>query len=202
METAVVSQLIDQYGMDVMRFCRSLTRCACDAEDLYQQTFLKLLQLRVKVEREQNPRAFLFSIWKNECRKWGRRAAIAPSSSLEELQEQPPLEPPDGGDLQQQVLDRMCQQELARAVQRLEEKYRSPVILMYRFGMGIDEIARIERVPKGTIKQAQPGQKTASQRNGGTRLCTGILERNHLICCCARPCSRKQQKNSRRSSAP
>ena len=101
METAVVSQLIDQYGMDVMRFCRSLTRCACDAEDLYQQTFLKLLQLQVKVEREQNPRAFLFSIasgiWKNECRKWGRRAAIAPSSSLEELQEQPPPEPPDGG---------------------------------------------------------------------------------------------------------
>ena len=138
METAVVSQLIDQYGMDVMRFCRSLTRCACDAEDLYQQTFLKLLQLRVKVEREQNPRAFLFSIasgiWKNECRKWGRRTDIAPSSSLEEL------------------LEQMCQQELARAVQRLEEKYRSPVILMYRFGMGIDEIARIERVPKGTIK--------------------------------------------------
>lgn len=156
METAVVSQLIDQYGMDVMRFCRSLTRCACDAEDLYQQTFLKLLQLQVKVEREQNPRAFLFSIasgiWKNECRKWGRRTDIAPSSSLEELQEQPPQEPPDGGDLQQQVLDRMCRQELARAVQRLEEKYRSPVILMYRFGMGIDEIARIERVPKGTIK--------------------------------------------------
>ncbi len=155
METAVVSQLIDQYGMDVMRFCRSLTRCACDAEDLYQQTFLKLLQLRIKVEREQNPRAFLFSIasgiWKNERRKWGRRSAIAPSSSLEELRE-PPREPPDGGDLQQQVLDRMCQQELARAVQRLEEKYRSPVILMYRFGMGIDEIARIERVPKGTIK--------------------------------------------------
>ena len=91
METAVVSQLIDQYGMDVMRFCRSLTRCACDAEDLYQQTFLKLLQLRVKVEREQNPRAFLFSIasgiWKNECRKWGRRTDIAPSSSLEELLE-------------------------------------------------------------------------------------------------------------------
>lgn len=101
METAVVSQLIDQYGMDVMRFCRSLTRCACDAEDLYQQTFLKLLQLRVKVEREQNPRAFLFSIasgiWKNECRKWGRRTDIAPSSSLEELLEQPPQEPPDGG---------------------------------------------------------------------------------------------------------
>ena len=153
METAVVSQLIDQYGMDVMRFCRSLTRCACDAEDLYQQTFLKLLQLQVKVEREQNPRAFLFSIasgiWKNECRKWGRRTDIAPSSSLEELREQ---QPPDEGDLQQQVLDRMCRQELARAVQRLEEKYRSPVILMYRFGMGIDEIARIERVPKGTIK--------------------------------------------------
>ena len=83
---------------------------------------------------------------------YGDRLRRGVEEPLEELLEQPPQEPPDGGDLQQQVLDRMCRQELARAVQRLEEKYRSPVILMYRFGMGIDEIARIERVPKGTIK--------------------------------------------------
>lgn len=31
METEMVSQLIDQFGMDVMRFCRKLTFCSEDA---------------------------------------------------------------------------------------------------------------------------------------------------------------------------
>lgn len=92
METEMVSQLIDQFGMDVMRFCRKLTFCSEDAQDLYQQTFLKLMELRVAIRKEENPRAFLFSIangiWKNECRKLRRRARIAPSISISRMQEE------------------------------------------------------------------------------------------------------------------
>ena len=42
MEIEVVSELIEQYGTEVMIFCRRLTGCVPDAQDLYQQTFLKL----------------------------------------------------------------------------------------------------------------------------------------------------------------
>ena len=37
MEAAVVSELVDRYGMDLLRFCKKLTWCSADAEDLYQQ---------------------------------------------------------------------------------------------------------------------------------------------------------------------
>lgn len=88
METEMVSQLIDQFGMDVMRFCRKLTFCSEDAQDLYQQTFLKLMELRVAIRKEENPRAFLFSIangiWKNECRKLRRRARQKLKTEMEE----------------------------------------------------------------------------------------------------------------------
>lgn len=108
MEIEVVSELIEQYGTEVMIFCRRLTGCVPDAQDLYQQTFLKLMEMRVRIEREKNPRAFIFavanSIWKNERRKLMRRALIAPSFSLEDAQTQDVLELPDTEDTQQQQL--------------------------------------------------------------------------------------------------
>ena len=105
MEIEVVSELIEQYGTEVMIFCRRLTGCVPDAQDLYQQTFLKLMEMRVRIEREKNPRAFIFavanSIWKNERRKLMRRALIAPGFSLEDEQTQDALELPDTEDTQQ-----------------------------------------------------------------------------------------------------
>ena len=151
MEIEVVSELIEQYGTEVMIFCRRLTGCVPDAQDLYQQTFLKLMEMRVRIEREKNPRAFIFavanSIWKNERRKLMRRALIAPSFSLEDAQTQDALELTDTEDTQQQVIERICRQQLSLAVQRLEPKFRTPILLM-----SIEQIAQIERVPKGTIK--------------------------------------------------
>ena len=124
METEMVSELIEQYGTEVMIFCRRLTGCVPDAQDLYQQTFLKLMEMRVKIEREKNPRAFVFavanSIWKNERRKLMRRALLAPTFSLEDAQGQDAFELPDIEDTQQQVMERICRQQLSAAVQRLE----------------------------------------------------------------------------------
>ena len=53
MEIEVVSELIEQYGTEVMIFCRRLTGCVPDAQDLYQQTFLKLMEMRVRIERRK-----------------------------------------------------------------------------------------------------------------------------------------------------
>ena len=155
MEAAVVSELVDQYGADVMRFCRKLTLCSIDAEDLYQQTFLKLMEMKINIRKEENPRALLFAvangIWRNECRKLLRRAHIAPSVSISQMEEEE-RQPSDEADTQKQVLGRMQREALLAAVQRLEMKYRIPILLMYSFGMKVDEIARVEHLPKGTVK--------------------------------------------------
>lgn len=164
MDAQTVSALVDRYGEDVMRFCRRLSASPADAEDLYQQTFLKLMGLRVRLEEEQNPRAYLFAlangIWKNERRKRMRRAGIAPSVSLDTgFAERASAE-----DTQSQVEQTICHQALAQAVQQLEPKFRVPVLLRYSFGMEISEIARIEHLPQGTVKSRLNRAKTKLRR--------------------------------------
>lgn len=164
MDAQTVSALADRYGEDVMRFCRRLSVSPTDAEDLYQQTFLKLMGLRVRLEEEQNPRAYLFSlangIWKNECRKRMRRAAIAPSVSLDAGA----VGQESAEDTQGQVEKALCHQALARAVQQLEPKFRTPILLRYSFGMEISEIARIEHLPQGTVKSRMNRAKRKLRR--------------------------------------
>lgn len=43
-----LKQYIDAYGKDLFSFCCSVTRSCQEAEDLYQDTFLKLYELREK----------------------------------------------------------------------------------------------------------------------------------------------------------
>ena len=86
--------------------------------------------------------------WKNECRKSGRRAQIAPTVSTEEEQESGAAR----RDVQDDVLNGFLYEELAQAVQNLESKYQTPIVLMYYFDMKIEDIARIERVAQGTVK--------------------------------------------------
>ncbi|MCL1949793.1 MAG: hypothetical protein FWF59_08685 [Turicibacter sp.] len=49
MQAFEVERLVDEVGADVYRFCRKLCGSKPDSEDLYQQTFLKLLDLKQKL---------------------------------------------------------------------------------------------------------------------------------------------------------
>ena len=62
---------------------------------MYQDTFLKTLELLDKIQKDGNPKSYLLSvairIWKNRNRKINRRNSIAPMESEE------PMEPAAGG---------------------------------------------------------------------------------------------------------
>ena len=81
MHAEEVARLVDRFGPEIYRYCHRLTGRTQQAEDLYQQTFLKCLELTLTLDERSNPRALLFSlaggIFKNEQRKAGRRLAIA-----------------------------------------------------------------------------------------------------------------------------
>lgn len=76
----------------------------------------------------------------------------------------------DSADTQSQVLEQMQQEELRRAVERLEPKYKTPIILMYTFGMKVEEIAKIEHLPQATVKtrlrRARQKLKTEMEERG------------------------------------
>ena len=69
-------RLFQEYGTPLFRFCRSVLRNSGDAEDVLQETFLKLLDhLQLGGER-RNLKSWLFTVAANACRdrmRWRMR---------------------------------------------------------------------------------------------------------------------------------
>ena len=68
-----IERCIDEFGTDIYRFCQKLCVDKSDAEDLYQQTFLKALETEWTLDWEKNPKALFFSLAHN---LWKRPDAV------------------------------------------------------------------------------------------------------------------------------
>lgn len=68
------------YGRSVYSFCQKLTKDKAEAEDLYQDTFLKMVELYDRLDIRQNPKSYLLSVavnlWRNKKRKFSWRQCI------------------------------------------------------------------------------------------------------------------------------
>ncbi len=92
MEKQQLEKYINEYGRDIYLFCKRLTQNKNTADDLYQETFLKLWELD-NVNDTENPKSYLLGIsvnlWKNQCRKqmWRKRIAdIVPASEESQIE--------------------------------------------------------------------------------------------------------------------
>lgn len=145
--------LVDEHGTAVYRFCRSLTYSKEDAEDLFQETFLRVYEQLPKISELDNPKSFLLSVsfftWKSWKRKYARRKRIAPSEPIELFREKPAdnLADPE---------TRFIEREEIRAVRvladALPDNLKVPLILYYSAELGIAEIASSLKLPEGTVK--------------------------------------------------
>lgn len=157
-----LKQCIDAYGTDIFAFCSRITCNRQEAEDLYQDTFLKAVELGENMDETRNPKSYLVSIairiWKNRKRKFAWRKRIAGEQTLmEETLGENALNSGDfSGDYvsspEEFLLNREVTFEVRKAVAKLEEKYRMPVYLFYTMEFSIGQIAQIMKLPKGTVK--------------------------------------------------
>ena len=87
MSSQEMEQIIQEYGDDVYRFCFHLTGSREEADDLYQDTFVKAIQVGHRLDRGGNIRSFLMGIsvnlWKNRRKKDKRRRELVPEVSYE-----------------------------------------------------------------------------------------------------------------------
>ena len=70
MNITELEKCIEKYGNDIYAFCLHLAYSQQEAEELYQDTFLKAMELLHGIEAENNPKSYLLSItirlWKNQ----------------------------------------------------------------------------------------------------------------------------------------
>lgn len=159
MNETQLEQCIKDYGKDLYAFCRRMTGSLQEAEDLYQDTFLKALELKHQINYEYNPKSYLASIalrlWKNKKRKYAWRSRIAGMEQLVEESGNKESENSCGGPrnpVEEQYLEAERKHQVRQAVAELEEKYRIPIYLYYTLQLSVSEISKILKVPEGTVK--------------------------------------------------
>jgi RNA polymerase sigma-70 factor (ECF subfamily) len=147
---------VSSYGKDIYNFCRQLTRNKEEADELYQDTFLRATELCYKINKENNPKSFLLSIalrlWKNQRRKfsWRNRIAAVESYRDESCYCNYPTELAESPE--EELLEKEKTERIVQAVKRLREEYQSVVYLYYTAEMPIKEISVILHLPEGTVK--------------------------------------------------
>ena len=153
MNAREMERCIDEFGTDIYRFCLKLCTDKTDAEDLYQQTFLKALETEWTLDWEKNPKALFFSLahnlWKSDRRKQARRSRIVPCCNLDDgvetiLRSEESME--------ESYFQKELITEVRQIIKTLPEKFQVPMILFYLSDCSIEQIAAIIKKPPGTVK--------------------------------------------------
>lgn len=143
------------YGKDIYSFCKSITLHTQEADDLYQDTFLKAMELLSEIDGKQNPKSYLLSIalrlWKNKKRKHAWRKQIASMVSITEESDLDLIKAaaftPETSFLQREESDLV-----RRAVGNLPEKLKITALLFYMEDLSVTQISHILKIPAGTVK--------------------------------------------------
>jgi RNA polymerase sigma-70 factor, ECF subfamily len=87
-------RLFQEHGPAILRFCRSVLRDTGDAEDVLQETFLKLLHHLQQAGDQRNLKSWLFTVAANACRDRTRwRTRWLPWSAERDDRTVEPIEP-------------------------------------------------------------------------------------------------------------
>lgn len=127
---------MDAYGKDLFSFCCCVTRNRQEADDLYQDTFLKVYELGEKLVITTNPKSYLMGIALNQFRSFIQRYADArnPLSHREVM-----------------IVREECR-IVREAVRKLPDKYRIPILLFYMEELSQAEIAALLRISESAVK--------------------------------------------------
>ena len=132
-------EAVEQYGDMVFRLAYSYLKNRADAEDVMQETLLKLYAEPREFDSADHEKHWLIRVASNECKKilrspWRRR-----TGPLDEAPETA-------------VFDQPAQSELFRQVMSLPPKYRAAVYLHYYEGYAVKEIAVLLGAKASTVQ--------------------------------------------------
>jgi RNA polymerase sigma-70 factor, ECF subfamily len=151
----LLDRLIEQYQHRLLRYLVSLTADRALAEDLFQETWIRVLERGHQYDGRHEFSTWLYTIARNIAIDHLRRKR--PAISLDELMDAEdsavPYEPASTGP---SALETVAQHELAErittAMSGLPLEYRETVVLRFQEGLALEEIATLTKLPLGTVK--------------------------------------------------
>lgn len=134
-----LSDTMKRYGDTVYRLALCRLQNISDAEDVYQEVFLRLLNQKAEGWDEDHLKFWLIRTTLNRCADLGRFRLRTPVLPLSEAM---------------QTVSPMKEEtaELWDAVARLPVKLRTPVHLYYAEGYSAEEIGRMLKLSPNTVR--------------------------------------------------
>ncbi len=133
-------ELVEQYSADLFRYALWLCGDRSIAEDLVQESFLRAWRSIEKLKDENSVKSWLFTILRRE------------NARLHERQR------PETGQIDTSQLEDQNQNDtrteafvLRRAIAKLSEEYREPLVLQVLGGFSVEEIARLLNISKSAV---------------------------------------------------
>ena len=171
MNNVEFERFVLKFGKDILRFCRMIAKDAENGDELYQDTMLKLLEKKKRLDTAQNTKSYALStsiyLWKNKKKKYANRMRLVQIDSMDEMSDEGYEVPgydketsPEHIVLQQNEIDM-----IQGLVASLPEKYRIPIYLYYSADMQIHEVAEILGLPEGTVKSRMRKAKKQLKEN-------------------------------------
>jgi len=153
-----VDEMIELYGGMVFRIGILYLRNKEDAEDVFQEVFIKLFSSKKEFENEENRKAWLVTVTANQCKNilrsvW-RKRVVAIDELRAEAEDEHGVEE---GSLVMEIL-------------KLPLKYRRVIFLYYYEGYKSEEIGKMLHISPATVR---------TQLKRGREMLKGILTEDH-----------------------
>ena len=135
---------VDQFYQILYKFGLHLAGSESDAEDLTQETYHILFTKSGAIRDGSKVKSWLFTTLYRLFLRRRRRRARFPETTFEMTEAELPVNEPGHAE----NLDGAC---VVAALQELEEKFRSPLVMFYLEEFSYKEISAILKIPIGTI---------------------------------------------------
>ena len=151
--TVDVDMAVRQYADMVYRLAVSNTNVVQDAEDVFQEVFVRLVHYKDKIEDEDHLKAWLIRVTINEARRL-EGSAWKKNVSLEDEDDENEWTPPDeeGRSPEEEYIENEKKDSILKRVQQLPQKYREVIFLHYYEDMKIGDIAKLLEQNEASIK--------------------------------------------------
>ncbi|KWX75072.1 RNA polymerase sigma factor [Paenibacillus jilunlii] len=158
--------LVERYKDDLYRFCRHLTLNALEAEDLFQEVWVRVIRKLERYDPERSFKAWLFQVtlnmYRDSYRKWKKLYARLAEDKSSHV---PFFELRDGSPLtEEQILQNERYAHLEEGLRKLPKRYLGPLVLYYYEEFSYEEIGEMLGIPVGTVKSRLNQSKKLLQK--------------------------------------
>ncbi len=143
----IVERLVNDYGNDVLRLATSILGSRDVAEDVHQETFLRVCKSWDSFRGDANEKTWIIGIAVNVCRDMMRSAYKRRVTVSDEI-----IATMSDSSSVQEMDNRVEHNEMIEALQKLSHDHREAIILFYYQDLDVHQIANIQKIPEGTVK--------------------------------------------------